>query len=307
VLNAGRTQVLRPTPIFDTNIFGHVQEGSIPKSDWQRLLRHRPGHGWPLSCVTALELLAGLHDVPSRKFPQLKEQFDLAFKLSNGRILEEPRFLFCTEVLRIPFPDDFIPPSASVIACYIDVVRRAKTLAEILAGRVPYKGGRAGFQTTSVLNDLVTGPKNQWVEGVEAIATRNFPRWRELYQQTGKRLPPEMRKELEPRSAWEAQRCAFAQSILAWLGASTKPECVAETTERLDAVLEFTIFVAREFLVGNYSLEKHWSDVYDQFQLHYLAIDRFIIVSEDSDLSKRTSRSRQASRIMPFQEFLQTF
>ena len=106
-------------------------------------------------------------------------------------------------------------------------------------------------------------------------------------QQTGKRLPPEMRKELEPRSAWEAQRYGFVESMLAWLGASTKPESVAETTERLDAVLEFTIFVAREFLTGNYSLEKHWSDVYDQFQLHYLAIDRFIIVSEDSDLSKK--------------------
>jgi len=298
--------ILRPTPIFDTNIFGHVQEGSIPQSDWRCLLRHRPGRGWPLSAVTTLELLAGLHDVPSEKFPQLKEQVDLAFRLSNGRILEEPRFLLCTEVLRVPFPADLIPPSTSVLACYMDVVRRA-TLAEILEGRVPYKGRRAGLQTISVLNDLVTGPKNQWVEGVEAIATSNYPQWRELFQQTGKRLPPEMRKELEPWSAWEAQRYGFVESMLAWLGASTKPESVAETTERLDAVLEFTIFVAREFLTGNNSLEKHWSDVYDQFQLHYLAIDRFIIVSEDSDLSKRTFRSRQVNRIMSFKKFLQSF
>jgi hypothetical protein len=111
-----------------------------------------------------------------------------------------------------------------------------------------------------VLNDLVTGPKNQWVEGVEA--TSNYSQWRELFQQTGKRLPPEMRKGLVPRSAWEAQRYGLVESMLAWLGASTKPESVAETTERLDAVLEFTIFVAREFLTGNYSLEKHWSDVF---------------------------------------------
>jgi hypothetical protein len=71
-------------------------------------------------------------------------------------------------------------------------------------------------------------------------------------------------------------------------------------------LLEFTIFVAREFLTRNYSLEKHESDVYDQFQLHYLAIDRFVIVSGDSDLSKRASRSCQAERIMSFGKFLES-
>ncbi len=145
------------------------------------------------------------------------------------------------------------------------------------------------------------------VERVEAIATSVYPQWRELFKKTGKRLLSEMRKELEPRSAWEAQRYGFVKSMLAWLGASTKPEPVAETSERLDAVLEFTIFVARGFLTGNYSLEKHWSDVYDQFQLHYLAIDRFIIVSEDPDLSKRTFRSRHVNRIVSFNKFLQSF
>lgn len=86
---------MRPAPIFDTNIFGHVQDGSIPQSDWHYLFRHRPGRGWPLSAVTALELLGGVDDVPSEKFLQLKEQVELAYKLSNGRILEEPRFLLC--------------------------------------------------------------------------------------------------------------------------------------------------------------------------------------------------------------------
>jgi hypothetical protein len=115
-----------------------------------------------------------------------------------------------------------------------------------------------------------------------------------------------MRKELEPRSAWEAQRYGLVESMLAWLGASTEPESVAQAMERLDAVLEFTIFVGWEFLTGNYLLEKRWWDVYDQFQLHYLAIDRFVIVSEDSDLSKRTFRSRQVNRILSFDKFLQS-
>jgi len=187
----------------------------------------------------------------------------------------------------------------------MDVLRRAKSRAEILQRHVPYKGRRVGLQATSVLADLVAGPKRQWVQGVEAIATSKYPRWRDLFQQSRKRLPAEMRKELEPWSVWEAQRYELVEGMLAWLGGSTEPESVAETANRLDAVLEFTIFVARAFLTGNYSLAKHQSDVYDQFQLHYLAIDRFVVVSDDSDLSLRTSRSCQAHRIMPFGKFLQ--
>lgn len=302
---------MRPTPIFDTNIFGYAQQGLISQSDWRYLLRHRPGRGWPLSLVTVLELLVGLHHIQAQKFPQLREQVELAYKVSNGRILEEPRFLLCTEVLRVSFPRDLIPPSAAVLARYLEVVRLAKSRAEILEGRVPYRGsltrgrGRAGFQT-SVLNDLVASPKKEWVERVEAMATDIYPPWRELFQKTGKRVPPKKRKELQSPSIWEAERHGFVETMLRWLGASTAPESVAEITTRLDAVLEFTTFVAREFLTRNYSLQKHWSDVYDQFQLHYLAVDRFVIVSEDSDLSKRTSRSRQVDRIISFEKFLQS-
>jgi hypothetical protein len=218
--------------------------------------------------------------------------------------------LLCKEVLRISFPRHLTPPSAAVLARYLEVVRRAKSQREILEGRVPYKGfltrgrGRAGFQT-SVLNDLVDGPKKEWVERVEALATGIYPPWRELFQETGKRVPPKKRKELESRSTWDVERHGFVVAMLTWLGASTEPESVVEIMTRLDAVLEFTTFVAREFLTRNYSRQKHWSDVYDQFQLHYLAIDRFVIVSEDANLSKRTSCSRQVDRIMSFEKFLQ--
>jgi len=115
-----------------------------------------------------------------------------------------------------------------------------------------------------------------------------------------------MRKELESRLGLDAERTQFVESFLSWLGADTGPQSVAEMTRRLDAVLEFTNFVAREFLTRNYNLEKHESDVYDQFQLHYLALDRFIIVSADSDLSSRTINSHQAPRIMSLEKFLQS-
>ncbi len=101
-----------------------------------------------------------------------------------------------------------------------------------------------------------------------------------------------------------AQRSNFIETLLGWLHASTDPEVVAELSTRLDAVLEFTTFVSREFLLRNYNPDKHDSDVFDMFQLQYLAMGRFVIVSEDSGLVNRTSQSCQAERIMSFQAFL---
>jgi len=88
---------LRLKPIFDTNIFGHVQSELIPQSDWRFLLQHRPRHGWPLSLPTVLELLAGLDGIPSDKFPNLQAQVNLAFDLSRGRVLEDPMPMLCRE------------------------------------------------------------------------------------------------------------------------------------------------------------------------------------------------------------------
>jgi len=132
---------LRTTPIFDTNIFGHVQDGSISPKEWRFLLAHRPGHGWPLSSVTALELLAGIDEkVRPEKFVQQKEQVEFAYQLSKGRIHEEPRFLICNEVLGRPLPPQIPRLPIEVLADYATVVRLAKSLEEILSNRVLVRG-----------------------------------------------------------------------------------------------------------------------------------------------------------------------
>ncbi len=307
----GRFSVLPLKPIFDTNVFGDIQDGKIPESDWRFLLRHRPGHGWPLSPVTALELLAGVHKVPSEKFSRVRGQAELVYKLSKGRVLEDAHFLLCKEVLHVPFLLAHLRPA--LITDYMDVVRCARSLEEIRERRVFVrrlltKGngpGHAGFNA-SVVKKLVAGPKRQWSNATEMFASEVYPQWREHFQTTGKRLPDEMRSGVESRLAWGPGKAKFVEAKLAWLGASTEPGLVAEITKRLDAVLEFATFVVRQFLLGNYNLEKHESDVYDNFQLHYLAFERFVIVSGDSDLSKRTLTSHQAGRIMSFESFLRS-
>lgn len=249
-----------------------------------------------MSFVTALELLAGLGDIPPEKFPKLRGQVELASNLTNGRILEEPRYLLCTEVLRIPFPSEQLPPSAHLLKAHMDIVRRERSLHEV----------RQRMKNTAAAKEVAAGPKAQWKERVEEMATKNYPSWRELFQQTGRRLPSEMRRALEQWPVWEAHRLGFVESMLEWLGAKVDSESLTEMNNRLDAVLQFTIFVAREFLISNYSLEKHESDVFDQFQLQYMAMDRSVIVSNDPDLTNRTKRSSQAHRIMSFERFLQT-
>jgi len=92
--------------------------------------------------------------------------------------------------------------------------------------------------------------------------------------------------------------------MLMWLKADCGPDSVAQFTKKIDAVIEFSIFVASEFLASNYRLEKHWSDVYDQFQLHYLAIEGAVIVTADSDLLTRARHSAQANQIVSFGDFV---
>ena len=139
--------------------------------------------------------------------------------------------------------------------------------------------------------DLMAGPKQIWKEGVELMADKLSPGWRELEKETGRRLPPEQRREVKPQSAWLGARPELAKALLDSLRASTDSETISRFCEKLDAVLEFTIWAARQFLLGTYKLDQHESDVFDQFQLHYLAMDRFVIVSADGDLLTRSRKS----------------
>jgi hypothetical protein len=298
---------VRLKPIFDTNVFGHVESGLIPSSQWEQLLAHRPRHGWPLSQVTALELLTSLHFGASDKFRSVKRRIEFAQQLSKGRVLEDPRILICRHVLHIPFPADKVAPAAAVLARYLDVVRRSATMEQLFRGGVPYRGKRVQVADLSAFAGLMGDVKRQWVAAVENMATETYPDWRALFQRSGRwRLPSELRKELNPVQAWKGPRVDFIKGLLQWLHAAVDQKVIELMCTKLNAVLEFAVFVTREFLLGNYSLEKHDSDIFDQFQLQYLAMSEFVVVSGDADLLLRTKRSAQASRIMSFDQFLRT-
>jgi len=297
---------VRPIPIFDTNLFGHAQSGKISPSEWRFLLRHRPGRGWPLSAVTALELLVDLDNATEETFLNFRERIDFALRVSNGRILEEPRLLICRDVLHVPFPAHIPRLPVEVLSAHMHVIRRARSLKQLREGRIPWKSGYARLEATDALKNVVEGVKKQWIRQVEDFADNVFPHWRTCFEKTGRRLPPEMRKNVDRKSMFEMRSMGFVEGLLSWLKAKKEPEVLSDVRKRLDSVLRFTAFVVDQFLERNYSLEKHSSDVFDQFQLHYLALDRFTIVSEDTDMWKRTAESPQASRIMSFETFLES-
>lgn len=294
----------RIVPIFDTNVIADFQRGLIPHGEWARLLRCKGNNKWYLSQVTALELLAGIDLVPD--FSKIKRQVSIAYNLCDGRVLNDPRLLICQEVLGIPFPPEQLPPASKTVRHYLDLVRRSATKDQLLGCTVPFRGRHAGIRDSSILSSLMADPKNSWKESVENFADAIYPGWRECFEKTGSRLPADIRKHVGAMS-WDTQRATFVEGLLKWLGAEANQRNISLMSEKLSAVLAFTIFVTREFLLGKYSLEKHKSDIFDQFQLQYLALDRFIIVSNDPDLLKRTETSSQSQRIVTFKQFLSAF
>ena len=251
---------LKRVPIFDTNILADVQRGRIKRTDWHALLRHRPGHGWPLSSVTAFELLAGIDAAPPDNFENVRERISLAFDVCKGRILEDPRFLICTELLRIPAPQVTLPSFTKTLTKYMDVVRRANSFQELTSIGVVYKGRKARLNNTSILTEVMAGPKQEWAKTVENMADERYPDWRANLKATGKRLPPDLTEGLRPRSAWLALRPTYVKALLTWLGAANDLPVLEDFLTRLDAALEFVTFVTQEFLLRNYNLEKHESE-----------------------------------------------
>ncbi len=296
-------------PLFDTNIFGDRREEKISESDWQRLLRGRPRRGWPLSAITVLELLVGVHRIAPEKFGQVKRQVAFAWELSKGRVLEEPRVLLCEQVLHRPFPFDPIP--TGVLVKLMEITCRANSKGELLEGRVQYKrliykGKRLAGMDPTVIESLMAGPKEQWTKQIETALTEVYPGWREYFQRTGLRLPEQIRARLESSSVWDLSRLKFSESILAWLGANAASPSPAEFADKIDAVLRFTFSVLRECLLGRYAYDRRESDIYDQFQLHYLAHKTYVFVTNDQKLRNRTAESTQADRILSFGQFLKT-
>jgi len=132
--------------------------------------------------VTALELLAAVPAAPPQSFLDVRARITDAYDISKGRILEDPRHLLCNDILRIPFPLNLVPPSSRVISRYMDIIRRSKSLEQLLNTGVLYRGRRIKLVDPTILADIMATPKQDWTAAVEGVADKIYPDWRELFQ-----------------------------------------------------------------------------------------------------------------------------
>ena len=166
-----------------------------------------------------------------------------------------------------PFPIRHSSPSARS-STHLTVIRRERSLFRLLEGPVPWRHGFAvQLGTATAPKEVVDGVKNEWTRQVEAFTDGIYPEWRTHFDQKRRRVPPDIRREFKPEARWAPQDSYFVESFLRWLGAKPEPQLLSEMTARLDAVVRFTRFVVRQFVIGEYSLAQNDSDVFDQFQL----------------------------------------
>jgi hypothetical protein len=152
---------MRPIPLLDTNVFSDVSTGKITPREWALLKKVRPRTGWPLSAITSMELLAGLHTVSEENFEKARAAIAIAHELSSGRVLKEPRALVCERLLRREFPDTQLHPE--VLSNYLLVASRANSKREIIERKVFIRRHTrhvhryGGFDPT-IVGDLMSGP-----------------------------------------------------------------------------------------------------------------------------------------------------
>jgi hypothetical protein len=88
---------------------------------------------------------------------------------------------------------------------------QAGTVKQILEGRVPVKGGTAGFKSTSAIHQVISHLKQEWIDTIEKIATDIYSEWREHFEREGRRLPARMCKEFEMPSAMAARKRSLTE------------------------------------------------------------------------------------------------
>jgi hypothetical protein len=300
---------MRTTPLFDTNVFSDAANGDISQREWTLLKKQRPRRGWPLSAVTAMELLAGVDAVPDPQFSNARDAIRLAYELSAGRILPEPRALICEKIFARRLPEVEIRPA--LLSKHMLVACRAANKRELLEGRVlvarlsRHSETRGGFDP-ALITQLLRGPKETWVAALAAELDTKSPFWRERAERGKRHLPDESQKRMDQPEVWVQHRAGLLKSFTDWLAPGLTEEEVQKTGQRIDAVLQLAISIVKDVLLRNYAFSKHESDIYDLLQLHYLAFDQFTFVTRDQRLMSKLRQSSQADRILVFRRFLAT-
>jgi hypothetical protein len=215
--------------------------------------------------------------------------------------------LVCERILKRKFPLE--PISVSNISKMLRVVSHSAAKQDIGKQKVFIKRVsrnttlRGGFDA-QIIDDLLAGPKRDWVQQINEMLDAVYPQWRDSLSQSNRRLPTEIRAEWEKTDILARNRRDSLRVLIDWLAPGMTEEEAAQFEPKVDALLTMDTYILREILFNNYNFEKHESDFYDRLQLHYLADDRCVFVRRERRLLTYVTGSAQANRILNFDEYL---
>ena len=271
--------LVRKKIVYDTQVVSNAAAGLISTGEWARVSRYVSTKcRYCISLNTLYELLAGIASGDDNHFeenrnrlqflcpPYRKEFLPLVGDFVRSRVFGEP--------LRRP---DFHP-------CRLDlwpkIVLRARNRADLDNGLVTldgpsHKGKRYGFDFASLVHSIQEGKDNH---------SRVLS---ELRDGTLKRSPPNI----------------WAASVLSRVGVSSDVRNIRRLLTALDAAYHYDQSLWELAESHKYDFARHDSDWIDEQQLFYLADPRVLFITSDTRIKLRTSKSRQADRILSFDEF----
>jgi hypothetical protein len=263
-----------PRILFDTVVFIDAAAGALGKGsatqispeDWGRAVSSvNQGFIHAISPFTVVELLTGVDDGGARHFSQ------------NKVALRKLRANFNTHV-HLPYPSYF-------------------TLRELFGMAAPYP---------SDLEDDFDSKVGVVLEA-ESLDDLTKIRFFDSLARNRANQEVEYRKQAERirREGLTLTRSKWVSDMLGVLRLEDRPEIRCLLEERLDACFYWDHLCYEKARNQNCDLSKVTKMLYDLSQLNYLAAEDTLFVTRDSRLVRAVAPSKQATRILLWESFLQ--
>jgi hypothetical protein len=270
----------RPKFIFDVHIPSYVQSGKITQPEWRSVLKFLSSRArYAVSSITLYELIAGIDGGDDAHFPDNQDQLKILCEPAGREFLPLASDFVRSVVFKLPIRARAF--ESDKLKRWVDVILKAPSKADLLAGNVVVRGQTYGSDLASRVDEIRQG-KKQDAKRLEKLQ-RNQPRvW-----------TPELL--LTACEGWHT-------TALKRMDVQPTPENVAEVKDRLDAAWFYERERYKLSRNKTYNFTENASDWLDSQLLFYLADPQIHLVAFDAKIQKRVKGSKQASRVLLFSE-----
>ena len=265
----------RPKFIFDVHIPTYVQSGKITQTEWKSVLKFLSSHArYAVTSITLYELIAGIDGGDDAHFPDNQDQLKILCEPAGREFLPLASDFVRSVVFRLPIRARAF--ESHKLKRWVDVILKAPSKADLLAGNVVVRGQTYGSDLASRVDEIRQGKK------------QDVARFEKLQRGQRRASTPE----------------SWARQVLIRMKVPDSAENIATVLSSLDAAWHYELFrygLARD---PKTNFAKRASDWLDSQLLDYLADPQIHLVTFDSKIQKRVKGSKQATRVLLFSELL---